>query len=302
MDILAKATLISSKGGFMKNLIISSLLLWSIKGLAIAVPQNCERLLNGSDYLLDGYVESIAEEKECITSNCSSYDINYTARFIVNKSIKGNIEPDSIIYIKYKDVFHSAEDNFGPSFQGHDPKPKASENWKIFVDRHGANTFIVAPPNGWWPSENVECWLDTSAKPILERNHEEIWNLIDNITYVRSYTITVYSDGAVYSTVKSEYEPGKKKLLATLSPEALSDITYIIAAMEPGNISFSEDATCVDPELINYRVIKSDFIFESFLFAQANECKKGYLESDDDVEDLLRIQKILDGFSSFFDN
>jgi hypothetical protein len=104
----------------------------------------------------------------------------------------------------------------------------------------------------------------------------------------------------VYSTVKSEYEPEEKTLLATLSPQALSDITHIVPAMEPGYISFSEDTSCVNTGLIDYRVIKSDFRFESFLFAQANECKKGYLDTYDDVEDLLKIQKILDGFSSFF--
>ena len=219
-----------------------------------------------------------------------------TAKFIVNKSIKGDILPGSVVDIKYQDVVSSLDDPIGPGFQGHSPKPKVSENWKVFVDRYGSNTFKVVPPNGWWPSENVECWLETSARPILERH--EHGNYASASTGTWSNTITIYSDGTVYLTEKSEFFPEENTLIATLSPEALDDIKGTIHLIEPGIINFSNNPVCSNTQFVEYHAKKYDFQFQTILFAQANECSEGYVEYDYPTE-LSELKKILDSFSYF---
>lgn len=288
-----------------KLVIFSSLLLCSIKTWAIAVPVNCERLLNSSDYFLDGTVESIEEKKECVASNCSSYKIHYTAIFKVNNSIKGDIAPGSVIDIKYEGIVQSPEDGFFTDFQGHDPKPKISERWKVFADRNssqlsnGLYVLKVVPPNGWWPSENVECWSDTSPKPILEREQSGRSDDDPSFSYEWSNFVTLYSDGKVYLTEKSDLFPEERKLIATLSPEALDSIKYDIYVIDPGSIHVFPDPICSNRGIMNYRVMKYDFQFQSILFARFNECGTAYVEHDD-YGDLVKLKEILDGFSEFF--
>jgi hypothetical protein len=278
---------------------LSSVLFLSVKSWAIAVPQNCDRLWKGSDYFLDGYVESISEEKNCLTSNCSSFEIYHTAKFRVNESIKGDIASGTIIDIKYESVIRSSNDDFGPDFQGHSPKPKVFENWKVFVDRYGNDTFMVAPPNGWWPSENVSCWLDTLPKPILERREHRTYAFIDQPDTFRRL-VTIYSDGSVYLKQESDFFPGKTWLIGTLSPEVLSSVEYTVSSIEPSaNNTFSTNPNCLQSGFIEYRVLKYDFQFKSIQFAQSDSCGEGYIENDDD-SDLNKLKKILDGFSNFF--
>lgn len=288
-----------------KLVIFSSLLLCAIKTWAIAVPVNCERLLSSSDYFLDGTVEAIEEKKECVASNCSSYKIHYTAIFQVNNSIKGDIAPGSVIDIKYEGIVQSPEDGFFTDFQGHDPKPKISERWKVFADRNssqlsnGLYVLKVVPPNGWWPSENVECWSDTSPKPILEREQNGRSDDDPPFSFKWSNIVTVYSDGKVYLTEKSDLFPEERKLIATLSPEALDSIKHDIYPIENGYIPVFIDTTCSNSEVTNYRAMKYDFQFQSILFARLNECGQAYTEHNDH-SDLAKLKRMLDAFSEFF--
>lgn len=287
-----------------KLVIFSSLLLCAIKTWAIAVPINCERLLSSSDYLLDGTVEAIEQEKECVASNCSSYKIHYTAIFKVNNSIKGDIAPGSVIDIKYEGIVQSPEDGFFTDFQGHEPKPEISKRWKVFADRNssqlsnGLYVLKVVAPNGWWPEENVECWSDTSAKPILERHAQSHYDspVVDGGTWSR--TVTIYSDGKVYSTEKLNYFPEEVSLIATLSPEALDYIKSIIYIIEQGFIRVPTDTTCSNSVVTNYRAMKYDFEFQSILFARFDQCGEAYVEHEN-YSELIRLKRILDAFAEF---
>jgi len=98
------------------------------------------------------------DEKDCLTPECRSYNLCHTAKVRVNKSITGNLRPGAIINLQYQSVVHHPDDPFWPDFQGHNPQPKLYENWKVFFDKRGEDTFYVAPPNGWWLQQNEKCW------------------------------------------------------------------------------------------------------------------------------------------------